>query len=154
MTMTMSESSLFSSFEPLASPADVVPAVAPEHGWPPPPHDPRERVVLGTVGAWQVLGFAPDDVKFDYFASRGFLHLQLWHPEKGVSLLTPSCLTAGRYEGFPLFGWKYASADLAKVSGFIGSLFDIEVPPGPWLLALHRWYVSPAERRALRKSCR
>ncbi|GIW42380.1 MAG: hypothetical protein KatS3mg076_2957 [Candidatus Binatia bacterium] len=49
-------------------------------GWPPPPHDPRERAVLATVGSWEIRHHPPADPKHAYFAPRGFLHLQLWHP--------------------------------------------------------------------------
>ncbi len=68
---------------------------------PPRPHDPDDRVTLGRIGEWEVRRFEGDGAKSGYSAPRGFLHVQLWHPWRAVSLLTPSRLTAGRYEAFP-----------------------------------------------------
>ena len=42
--------------------------------------------------------FADDDPRTAYFARRGFAHVQLWHPERRVSVLTPSRLTGGNFE--------------------------------------------------------
>lgn len=63
---------------------------------PPAPHDPRERELALLEGLWEVRIFGGR--KFEYFVSRGFWHLQLWHPTAGVSVLTPSRLTLGFYE--------------------------------------------------------
>ncbi len=60
-----------------------------QRSWPPSPHDPRERVAVVAVGpgqAWSVRQFGPDDPKLPYFASRGFLHLQLWHAAHRISI--------------------------------------------------------------------
>lgn len=78
--------------------------------WPPPPHDPRERRTILWLGDWEVR--LHDDRKFRYFIARGLWHLQLWHPERRLSVLTPSRLTHGLYEVFPIDGWK------AWVGGF------------------------------------
>ena len=74
--------------------------------WPPPPHDPRERICLGLMDEWEVRIFARSDCKFQYLARKKMLHVQLWHPVVWVSVLTPSQLTAGRFELFPFKGWK------------------------------------------------
>jgi hypothetical protein len=71
---------------------------------PPAPHDPREREHVQTLRGWQVRLF--DDERFAYFVPRGLWHVQLWQPERGISLLTPSRLTGHAYELFPVAEWK------------------------------------------------
>lgn len=78
--------------DPSTASAQPTPAFAPA------PHDSRERVVVDRWRGWAVLQFPEDDRRRTYFAARGLLHLQLWYPERGVSVLTPSRLTAGLYE--------------------------------------------------------
>jgi hypothetical protein len=71
---------------------------------PPAPHDPREREHVLTLRGWEVRLF--DDERFAYFVPRGLWHVQLWQPELGISLLTPSRLTRQAYELFPVAEWK------------------------------------------------
>ncbi len=66
-----------------------------------PPHDPRERTPIDTAGEWLVCQFPAGDRRLDYFARRGLLHLQLWHPIAEVSVLTPSRLTEDCFELYP-----------------------------------------------------
>lgn len=72
--------------------------------WPPPPHDPRQRERLIALHSWEVRLFT--DVRFRYFVPRGLWHVQLWHEEARVSVLTRSGLTKGAYEVFPIQEWK------------------------------------------------
>jgi hypothetical protein len=65
---------------------------------PPPPHDPRERRLLTSADGWQVRVFGEQDFRYAYFARNSMLHLQLWHVERHVSVLTPSRLTADCWE--------------------------------------------------------
>lgn len=71
---------------------------------PPPPHDPRERGLALKVSDWEVRVFGGR--KFQYFVRRGLWHVQLWHPRARISVLTPSHLTRGFYEAFPIADWK------------------------------------------------
>jgi hypothetical protein len=64
------------------------PSSALDSNWPPPPHDPRERELVLTLRGWQVRLFGEN--KFQYFVRHGFWHVQLWHVEARVSVLTPS----------------------------------------------------------------
>ncbi len=82
------------------------------------PHDPRDRVLVGTINAretltvlarWEVRALDPAGPFHHYFAKNDLLHLQLWNPYFGISLLTPSKLTADSFEAFPLSRWKLAS---------------------------------------------
>jgi hypothetical protein len=117
---------------------------------PPSPHDPREREVVSTVGTWQIRQFPASDAKLAYFTGRGFLHVQLWHPEHRVSVLTPSRLTGGRFEV-----WA-AGADRVSVSRWaaIGeALPGVAVPGAVEIAAVERWFVlrhEPAEIHLLR----
>jgi hypothetical protein len=111
--------------------------------WPPPPHDPRERVEIARLGEWEVRSFRSDGVKHRYFAPRGMLHLQLWHPAAGISLLTPSRLTLQRYEVYPIGEWKFAHASLRSIRGIVRSTHGIELPVAAAIRALERWHVMP-----------
>jgi len=78
-----------------------VPGGRPTRGWPAAPHDPRERAAIDSVGEWLVCQFPAGDQRLEYFADRGFLHLQLWHPIAEISVLTPSRLTEDCFEMYP-----------------------------------------------------
>ena len=118
--------------------------------WPPSPHDPNERVVLDQVGDWEVRAFAVADPKYDYFVRRGFLHLQLWHPERRVSVLTPSRLTLGRYEIFPVNGWKLPETDLHEVAAIVLRNHVLDLPSPKRIQTLESWFVGAVLRRERR----
>ena len=63
-----------------------------------PLHDPNERVLVGCHGPWEVRAHARNSKRHHCFAPRGLLHIQLWYPERNVSVLTQSALTDGRFE--------------------------------------------------------
>ena len=75
-----------------------------EGSWPPSPHDPRERETALLLEGWEVRVFTGR--WFQYFVTHGLWHLQLWSPAGRVSILTPSRLTRGLYEAFPVSNWK------------------------------------------------
>lgn len=56
-------------------------------------HDPDQRCIVQRIGPWEVRVYAWNDPRHRYLATRGSLHLQLWAPRFGVSLLVPSRLT-------------------------------------------------------------
>lgn len=68
-------------------------AVAPN-----PLHAPGQRLITGEQEGWQVRQIPINDPRLPYLACNGFFHLQLWHPEAGISLLSPSRLTNGAWE--------------------------------------------------------
>lgn len=65
---------------------------------PPGLHDPTERCPIQQLGPWEVRVFSWNDPRHAYLAPRGLLHLQLWAPTQGTSLLVPSRLTDGCWE--------------------------------------------------------
>lgn len=94
--------------------------------WPPPPHDPRERELTLYLGDWQLRVF---DGRFsEYFIPRGLWHLQLWHAERQISVLTPSRLTSGLYEAFPMAGWKLRRADYSALARGVREEHAVELP--------------------------
>ena len=96
---------------------------------PPPPHDPRERCFIETIGDWQVRVFSASSQLHRFFSRHGMLHVQLWHPEAGISVLTPSPITCGQYEVFPVAGWKYAQSDYARLVVDIQGSCGVTLPP-------------------------
>jgi len=127
----------------LVAPTDATP-------WPPPPHDPRERALVDFVDGWQVRVFPATDPKFRYFVSRRLLHVQLWHPEARVSVLTPSRLTAGCFEAFPYRDWKIRLRCPDALHRVVRDGHGIALPALPRLAALVLWHVRAAERHAAR----
>jgi hypothetical protein len=118
----------------------------------PAPHDPRERSRVATVGDWDVFVFAPGDFRHAYFATRGFLHLQLWHRTRNVSLLTPSALTARTFELAGEPAWKYRASSYERLRGETREVLGIDLPNPSALRAFERWFVSRYEREAERAS--
>ncbi|MBX3185368.1 MAG: hypothetical protein KF819_00070 [Labilithrix sp.] len=105
---------------------------------PPPPHDPRERDLALTLEGWEVRVFG--DRQFEYFATRGFWHVQLWHPRAGVSILTPSRLTRGFYEAFPVAGWKGQAPDYEHLATLVRE-HRVALPSKAALLRIERAFV-------------
>lgn len=114
---------------------------------PPRPHDPDERILVDTcppgLGVptyrhWEVRLFDPAGLFHFYFGAKGMLHLQLWHPWSGVSLLTPSRLTSARYEVFPVAGWKLAATDYAELVAAVHAEHGITLPAAEALAGLCR----------------
>lgn len=112
---------------------------------PPPPHDPAERVLITRLDGWQVRDFGYDDVRLAYFATRGFAHFQLWHPERRLSVLTPSRLTDGQYEVFPIGRWKRRAPSWRALAALLRA-HDAPAPPSEACLrALERWFSRAAD---------
>lgn len=111
----------------------------------PPPHAPADRIEVDTsvtsfdspvLCTWQVRIFDPAGQFHLYCGTTGFAHIQLWNPWFGVSLLTPSRLTASRYEAFPIAGWKYACDDYADIVYVIEKMYATIMPSAARVIAL------------------
>lgn len=114
----------------------------------PPPHDPGERVAVAWAGRWEVRQFAGGDFRRPgAVRNRGFHHLQLWHPGARISILTPSRLTAGRYEAWPEGGERLSAASWR---GLADQLAPVELPGVTEVAALESWFVTREEPRSLR----
>jgi hypothetical protein len=112
-----------------------------------PPHDPAEREVFGAAGDWQLLAFT--DRKREYFLSRGLWHVQLWHADAGVSVLTPSRLTGGCFEVYPFRGLKARARAYDALARAVRGDHGIEVPPASLIARLQRWFVDGEVRRVV-----
>jgi len=89
----------------------------PTQDFPPAPHDPREREPVIAIAGWQVRLFT--DGRFRYFVPRGLWHVQLWHDEARISVLTRSALTKGAYEVYPIANWKRRASTYEELRGLI-----------------------------------
>lgn len=118
--------------------------------WPPPPHDPDEREIVAYLGEWEVRRFGEASMLFRYAAPRGVLHLQVWHPAARVSILTPSRITGGSFEAFPVAGWKLACRGWKDLARAIRREHALDVPSAGRMRSLERWFVTAEERRAVR----
>jgi len=87
--------------------------------------------------------FDPSSRMHAYFAPRGLSHIQLWHPEARVSVLTPSRLTCERYEVFPIEQWKRAASSEAEVCALLGEHLGLALPRMALLLSLQRQFAEP-----------
>ncbi|MEM7465573.1 MAG: hypothetical protein AAF387_01680 [Pseudomonadota bacterium] len=101
------------------------------------PHDPADRILLARLTAceltprlstWEVRSFDCAGPFHLYFTKHDMLHLQLWNPYFGISLLSPSKITADRFEAFPISGWKVASKSYDAISSKIESQFATKLP--------------------------
>lgn len=119
------------------------------------PHRPDDRIVAETVcvpchaavfGHWEVRILDPTGQFHHYFASRAFLHVQLWNPFFGVSILSPSRLTGFNYESFPLDGWKYAAPDYDDVCERLRARIGIHLPDASCVRRISRTYVGDSAR--------
>ena len=102
---------------------------------------------MAWVGAWEVRQFAQGDARLIYFRPRGFHHLQLWHPVERISILTPSRLTAGRFEMWPEGGERLSAVSWRDVRT---QLAGVDLPGATEIFAIESWFVAREEPRALR----
>ncbi|NVB78872.1 MAG: hypothetical protein HOV81_10790 [Kofleriaceae bacterium] len=118
-------------------------------------HAPSERVVAARLGTWEVRRHAETGARHGYFATRGLLHLQLWHPAARVSILTPSRLTNDRFEVWR-DGVRFAVRAWSEVAEILSDLAlpdgeRVALPGGAEVAALHAWMIvrdAVAARRA------
>lgn len=127
------------------------------------PHRPDDRVVVETVavagsdrpfGHWEVRVFDPAGKFHHYFALRALLHVQLWNPFFGVSILSPSRLTGFNYESYPLDDWKYASPDYNDISARLRANLGIRLPDETLVRQLRRSYVGDSVPLEPAPACR
>lgn len=103
----------------------------------PPLHAPMDRELVARIGPWQLRRHRDCDERFSYLASRAFLHLQLWRPDRGISVLTPSSLTGGQFE--IAVGWSRMSASTWQA--VVEALPEHDLPSGSKLATLSIWLV-------------
>ncbi len=64
-------------------------------------------------------------------------------------MLTPSRLTAGRWELYPYRGRKPTAFDEEGVAWLVRSEHHVTLPSIPWLRALERWFVTGEVRSTM-----
>ncbi len=122
-------------------PPSVRLSAKPDFCFPPPPHDPRERQRVATLGEWGAYVFDPRGEMHAYFARKGMVHLQLYHP-RGVSILTPSVLTQGRFELLDIHSGRYRAGCFHGMQRVARHHVGIVLPGEDLLAGLHRWHVA------------
>jgi hypothetical protein len=78
------------------------------------------------LGTWEVR--ISTGRAFEYFVPRGLWHVQLWHPDARISILTPSRLTGGAFEAFPSRGWKARASAYPSLREWLESEHRVELP--------------------------
>jgi len=127
---------------PLPTLTDTLPVL------PPAPHNPHERVCLREFGPWQLLIFARNTSKHAYFAPRGMLHLQLWAPAAGLSILTPSKLTGDMLELWE-GGERHRFKCYRSLLEYISEKHALRIPHPHMLSHYTLWYLRAAEIGAI-----
>lgn len=106
-------------------------------------HAVTERAVVGRCGGWEVRRHPLGEPAVAAYVRDGYLHLQLWCGRSGISILTPSRLTAGLFD--------LQLADGARVRAHLYQRVVDAVPAGVRapsesdVAALERWHVLPHE---------
>jgi hypothetical protein len=113
----------------------------------PSPHEPGERTLVAWVGLWEVRQFPDGDARLAHVRARGFHHLQLWSPAARISILTPSRLTAGRFEVWREGGERWSADTWRQVTE---QLSGIALPSALEISALESWFIEREGPRALR----
>jgi len=97
---------------------------------------------LASIDGWELRQFHP------HAEPRGTSHLQLWQPADRISIVTPSRLSAGRFEVriagelISAQAWPALERELARR--------HIRVPGRHTIRALERWFVLRSESKAAR----
>jgi hypothetical protein len=118
-----------------------------QRDWPPPPHDPRERVLVTTVSNWQVRVYV--EARARTLAPKGLWQVQLWEPDAQLSVLTASRATDGAYEVLCMpDGWKVRVMTRADLSKLMRREHAGAFVSEPALARLERWLVPGGAPRA------
>jgi hypothetical protein len=100
-------------------------------------HDPAQRVLVGTIGAWELRQSAE--------ARRGMAHVQLWEPTARVSIVTPSRATYGCFEA-RIDGVVVAARSWAALRRSLAGR-AVDVPSLATMRAVERWFVLATESK-------
>lgn len=104
-------------------------------------HDPAKRVVVLHMRDWELRAFSKEDPHYQTYAARALLHLQLYHPVARVSVLTPSHLTRGRLEVYPIKSRRVRLSSYWQLRDILVRYHGVEPPSPPVLAAAIRWFV-------------
>jgi len=106
-----------------------------------PLHDPAQRELLTRCDGWEVRTLAERDFRYAYFAKREMLHLQLWRPAEGVSVLTPSRLTGGRWELYAGAVGKLRVPSRTALEQQLVRALGLHLPNPTTIAGLEFWFV-------------
>ena len=96
-------------------------------------HTDTDRILVYWLGEWDVRMSDPRSDLHRLLAINGMFHLQLWHPDSGTSILTPSTFTDHSFEVNPLFGDPFRTHSYPEMCSVIRAAKQIDAPP-PHLL--------------------
>jgi hypothetical protein len=117
-----------------------------QRDWPPPPHDPRERVLVTTISSWQVRVYA--EARARTLAPKGLWQVQLWEPDAQLSVLTASRATGCAYEVLCMRdGWKVRVVTRSDLLKLLHREHSGPFVSEPALARLERWLVPGGSTR-------
>ena len=96
-------------------------------------HVDADRTLVYWLGEWDVRMSDPRSDLHRLLTVNGMFHLQLWHPESGTSILTPSPFTEHYFEAVPIFGNQFRTRSYPEMCSVIKASKQIETP-APQLL--------------------
>lgn len=103
-------------------------------------HAPSQRAWLTRTDGWDVRAIAESDERYRYFARHGLLHLQLFEPRRGASILSPCPLTRDRWELCIDRAARIRCRDQAELAHTCRRI-DIRLPNAATIAALLLWFV-------------
>ncbi|MBL8678153.1 MAG: hypothetical protein JNK05_03265 [Myxococcales bacterium] len=104
----------------------------------PRPHDPDDRVLVASLGDWELRDFADGSRFAAFFARHGLAHRQLYLRSAPLSILTPSALTGGAFELCASDG-RARFRDEPALRAFVARHFEAALPATISLRAAGRW---------------
>jgi hypothetical protein len=111
-------------------------------------HAVAERAVVGQCGRWEVRRHALSEPAVAGYVQGGYLHLQLWCARSGISILTPSRLTAGLFDLQLADGARVRAHLYQRIVDALPAA--VRAPSESDVAALERWHVLPHEPAAHR----
>ncbi len=86
------------------------------------------RALVFWLDEWDVRMSVPESTEHRLLVVNGMFHLQLWHPQARLSILTPSPLTGNQFEVSPILGNTFRSSSYGEVAAVVEAARRVKMP--------------------------
>lgn len=91
-------------------------------------HNPEPRHEIEKINGWSIRSNHWDQPAYATTLGQGGFHIQLWHEEKRISVLTPSAMTASHFEILIGCGCRHRVGCMQGVELFLKVCQNVELP--------------------------